>query len=392
MLLVRLGGAEGPGRIRGTVQRVGASLAEQRIMLIRFGPGQEVQRTPGQTDAQGHFLFENLDTGAQYTYFVGVRSADQLHRSEPVVLDGAQTQVDLVVNISAQTAQGAAAPAAPSPVHIPEHLMAIVARDGHLEVREVIKLVNASPTPYLAVPAQAGRPALAFVLPLPRGYTQLSQLQGLTMEAVRLEPSGLYYTAPLPPGEHRVMYTYTLPQSRDLATILVERTIATAVLEVLVDDQHLVTTSDLAFGGRVPLESYTFVHFRGTNLAAQSRSWLQLVPRQASPVWVHLGAYGVTVGCALLGIVWPLVGWGRRQRVPQTSWSPEERAARRTAGRHLLYTLARLDQQYAAGRIAEAVYQTQRQSTKAQLVALVEQVREAQDIPADLHSDRTALA
>src|SRR5712692_264555 len=40
--------AEGRGRIRGVIQREGQGFAEQRIMLIRFGPNQEVQRTPGQ--------------------------------------------------------------------------------------------------------------------------------------------------------------------------------------------------------------------------------------------------------------------------------------------------------------------------------------------------------
>ena len=43
------------GRIRGVIQREGKGFAEQRIMLIRFGPNQDVQRFPGQTDAEGRF-------------------------------------------------------------------------------------------------------------------------------------------------------------------------------------------------------------------------------------------------------------------------------------------------------------------------------------------------
>jgi hypothetical protein len=58
--LPRIGHTEGMGRIRGVIQREGKGLAEQRIMLIRFGPNQDVQRFPGQTDAEGRFLFENL--------------------------------------------------------------------------------------------------------------------------------------------------------------------------------------------------------------------------------------------------------------------------------------------------------------------------------------------
>src|SRR5262249_12238868 len=48
--------AEESGSISGVIQRAGQGVAAHRIMLIRMGPQQEVQRTPGQTDAQGGFL------------------------------------------------------------------------------------------------------------------------------------------------------------------------------------------------------------------------------------------------------------------------------------------------------------------------------------------------
>ena len=69
--LPRIGRTEGVGRIRGVIQREGKGFAGQRIMLIRFGPNQDVQRFPGQTDAEGRFLFEDLEIGPAFTYFVG---------------------------------------------------------------------------------------------------------------------------------------------------------------------------------------------------------------------------------------------------------------------------------------------------------------------------------
>lgn len=51
------------GRIEGVVQQEGNAIANHRIMLIRFGPGQEVNRTPSETDAEGGFVFEGLETG-----------------------------------------------------------------------------------------------------------------------------------------------------------------------------------------------------------------------------------------------------------------------------------------------------------------------------------------
>ena len=45
--------AEGHGSIGGVVQSAGRAVGSHRIMLIRFGPENDVQRTPGETDAQG---------------------------------------------------------------------------------------------------------------------------------------------------------------------------------------------------------------------------------------------------------------------------------------------------------------------------------------------------
>jgi len=50
--------AEEHGSSSGVVQREGHGVAAHRLMLIRIGPQQEVQRTPGQTDTPGGFLLE----------------------------------------------------------------------------------------------------------------------------------------------------------------------------------------------------------------------------------------------------------------------------------------------------------------------------------------------
>ena len=104
--LPQLGCTEGMGRIRGVIQREGKGFAEQRIMLIRFGPNQDVQRFPGQTDAEGRFLFENLETGPAFTYFVGIRYNEQLHRSDPVILQS-EEPAEVILEVSEQSAQEA---------------------------------------------------------------------------------------------------------------------------------------------------------------------------------------------------------------------------------------------------------------------------------------------
>ena len=378
--LPRLGRAEGIGRIRGVIQREGQGFAEQRIMLIRFGPNQEVQRFPGQTDAEGRFLFENLETGAAFTYFVGIRYKEQLHRSEPVVLQG-EDPVEVVLAVGEPSTQEGKEGDEQSKLRIMNHLMVIVGRDRHLEVREVVRIVNTGTTPYTAEPSHSGVAGMLLHLPLPQGHYNMGQVQGLAAESIRVDASGLSYVAPLTQGEHQVVYTYNLPWHDELATILIERTLSTSTLDVLVEDAHLHTTSDLQFRERVSIDPHIFAHFRGMNLVAHSRSWLQLMPRQTS-VSVLLGAYGLIIGITLLGVVLPLHNvWHERVQQGQRdtgALKPKQIQDVKGAGRDLLWGMARLDDAHNDGMIAEATYQQRRQAYKDQLCELVEQLQRSQ--------------
>jgi hypothetical protein len=373
-----IGRTEGMGRIRGIVQREGQGFAEQRIMLIRFGPNQDVQRFPGQTDAAGRFFFENLETGPAFTYFVGIRYKEQLHRSEPVILQG-EEPVEVVLEVSEPPAQEAKGSEAPPQLRIINRLMVIVGRGTHLEVREVIRVANTGTTPYLDKAGHGGAAGISLYLPLPQGHSNMSQVQGLNADYVHVDASALAYLAPLPPGEHQIVYTYNLPWHDSLATILVERTLGTSMLDVLVEDEHLHASSDLAFGGRVTIEPHVFAHFRGTNLEAHARSWLQLTPRQTSASWLHIGAYGLIVGIVLLGVFMPLrdVWHGPAQPEPRETNSSQHapRSDVKGAGRYLLQNIAQLDDEYETGRVDADTYQQRRQAYKEQLCKLVEELQ-----------------
>lgn len=378
-LVPSAGWGEGRGRIRGVVQREGHGFAEQRIMLIRFGPNQEVQRTPGQTDAEGRFLFENLETGSVFTYFVGMRYHEQLHRSDPIRLQSDEP-VEVVLQVDEPTGQESASMTEQSKIHITNHIMVIVGRDTHLEVREIVSIINPGSTSYME---RGG----SLLLPLPLNYYNLGQVQGLAAEHVRVDAAGLSYGMPLAPGEHQVIYTYKLPWHDDLATILVERTLDTSVLDVLVDDEHFVTTSDLQFGGRVSIEPHSFAHFRGMHLESHSRSWLQLVPPQTSVSLLSMGAYGVIIGIMLVGIAIPLqncrYGRVRPEKRATSSPSHEQVQELRVVGRELLWSIARLDDEHEHGTIGEVIYQQRRQIYKERLLSLAEQfqsVQERQDL------------
>jgi len=151
---------------------------------------------------------------------------------------------------------------------------------------------------------------------------------------------------------------------------------------VLVEDDHLNTTSDLQFGGRVSIDPHVFAHFRGMNLEAHSRSWLQLTPRQTSASLLHMGAYGLIIGITILGVVIPFhnVWHGRVQQEQRETGFLKYEQIQDVKGAvwHLIRSIARLDDAHQDGIIDASTYQKRRQAYKEQLLQLVEQIQRSQ--------------
>ena len=373
--------AQGQGSIAGVVRAAGDAVASHRIMLIRFGPENDVQRTPGETDAQGGFRFENLSTDSGFTYFVGIRYEEQLHRSEPISLEELPNRTDIVLNLDDSSAQVLPAqPGAPA-LQVTSHLMVIVKRNDRLEAREIVKILSRGTE---AVDGSSGAepdPQGSFRLPLPPGYYDLKGVEGdLDSSHVRQHDTGLVYTAPLEPGEHSLMFTYALPLQGKVMMIVPRRTLPTDVLDILVEEQSFAATSDLQLAGRVSIEPHVFTHFRGADLPARSRSWLQLA-RRARPVpALQMGVYGLVVAVSLAGVAAPYVRTRHSAPVPLPPAAPptvQQLQELRQTELLLLQRISRLDREYEAGALADADYHPRRGDYKAQLCQVLRQQQQA---------------
>lgn len=359
-----------PGSIRGTVRLQGKGIANHRIMLIRFAPGQTVQRTPGQTDTEGRFTFEHLETDDGSEYVVGIRYAGRLYRSPSVRLQSGQDLTDLVVEVQQVTAQPGGTEPDRLTLYIANHLKVVVLKDDHLAVREIIRLVKSRQE-------TGDTDRFSLFLPLPQGYDDVTALQGLDATHVRLEPAGLFYTAPLAAGEHRIVFSYNMPFRHKVITMLTERALPTVALDVLVQETQLVASSNLRFEGRVSFESHTFSHFHATDLLPQNRSWLQITRQSAALPFLRVGAYSVILVIALLGIGGAWVGKQKGSEPSETQvTSPSMDAQTLDAARsRLLDEIARLDDAYESGTVNLATYQHQRRASKQQLIDLYQQLQ-----------------
>ncbi len=380
-----LGRSATSGRIEGVVQQEGKAIANHRIMLIRFGPEQEVDRTPSETDAEGGFAFEGLETGDEFTYFVGIRYEGKLFRSESMQLSDNEVQENVVIQVGAAGTDALGSGAKPTGVHIPHHIMAIVLRDENLDVREIVNIANPSSTPYRG--EASGQRNYVLHLPLPENYDNLRDVQGVAPEHVRSDRFGLYLTQPLAPGSHRLIYSYTSPMSQRVRTLLLRRSLPTVMIDVFTDSQSLVATSTFQFLGEVPIQSHTFLHFRGTTPEPGARHWVQIT-RLGTSVSNALRAasYAVIVAIALMGLAAPIYNQWRRRSRPNAEGAPsaEDIQAWQAERSQLLMTIAQLDSAQASGALDEPVYRQRRQSYKAQLRQVTEELHRAHqplDVP-----------
>ena len=364
------------GRIEGVAQQEGKAIANHRIMLIRFGPGEAVDRTPGETDAAGAFAFEGLETGEAYRYVVGIRYEGQLFRSESLQLSENETKRNVALQVGAGGTPALGAGAAQ--VNMPHQIMAIVLRDGHLEVREVVTIQNPGSAPYRGA-ASGGHPYVLH-LPLPEGYDKLRDIGGVEAQHLRSEPAGLFLTQPLAPGTHRLTYTYELPMPSRVRTLLFRHSLPTGVIDVLADAKRLAASSNLQFAGEVPIESHTFLHYRGVNPEAGARQWVQIT-RLGAGVSRALRIASATciVAIALAGLALPLYNvWRRRSRASVAAApSAEDIRAWRAEQSQLLTAIAQLDDEHAAGALDASAHRQRRQAYKQQLRQVAEALRQA---------------
>jgi len=113
--------------------------------------------------------------------------------------------------VAEPSGQTTAAATATSPIRIANHLIMVTLHEEQLAIREVLHLVNTASIPYRGAGGEPGSPPVSLYVPLPQGYSNLRGLEGLAADHVRIDAAGVFYTAPLAPGAHRLVCTYALP-------------------------------------------------------------------------------------------------------------------------------------------------------------------------------------
>ena len=226
---------------------------------------------------------------------------------------------------------------------------------------EIVKLVNDSDRTY--VPGPGPMQLLRFGLP-PKA-DDLTVDTGLIGADVLQVDRGFAITAPVPPGEHEVMYAYSIPYDGNEMEFTKSLPYGAAGLRILVPEEvgglsgpgevervtigdrpyRLLTGTDLPRGAKVPFQLVSLPQASLGDRALQGVRWVRL-------------EYAVVVGLGL--VMAALIAFALVSRTPGES---AERV-------RLVRVIASLDSAFEAGEIGHIEYERARNALTASLTSL----------------------
>jgi hypothetical protein len=320
----------------------------------------------GQTspDPEGRFVFQDVKRveGGNYTLSVDY---DGVFYGTNLTLVGPEQDIILTVFEPTQDA---------SVVSVGRHVMVLAAVDDKdrmvtaFEFAEVANLSDRTLVPDLTNQAQIS--FLRFALPPNASDLNVeSSLRGGDIIAI---PTGIALTAPVPPGDHSVVFSYSFPYEGSGLAYRQSLVQGAEVFQVLVPEGLTsVSVPGLAQIPPVNIQGTSYRAWEGRDFPPGRGLELAFTGLPEPGVWSRFGSsvtYGtfwqIAIPSAVGATLAALLLWGLVQRYrpapahhagwPTTGQGSPERAS-------LVQAVAELDERYQQGQVSEEDYRQQRQ-------------------------------
>ena len=371
------------GVITGTVvngTEGGSVPADVAVTLYFLRDGNIVEQRTQVTDAAGAYRFVEVPTDAGLG-FVVVAAYVQVPYNTPEVRFAEGTEIQAPPLTVYEASQDA------SVVRVITDVLIISPgeeQSGMLAVIEVVRFANESDRTYLATGAAGGGAIMDRILrfALPANAQDLTMLSGMNAENVVQIDRGFGVFMPLLPGEREVAFGYQVPYSGS-SLDLVKRTVyPTDNFAILALEEHnLRMVSDQLTVQATPIGDRSYVVGSTDSLAARAEVRVRVEGLPAPSLQVRLGRLLERIRGAqaslfvLLGVVLvlPLLYAAYRMRGGlrrKTAAMPAAATYTPDAREGLLLEIAQLDDDYAAGSLAEDEYRQLRAEKKRRLMEL----------------------
>ncbi len=369
------------GVITGTVvngTEGGGVPADVAVTLYFLRDGNIVEQRTQVTDAGGAYRFAELPTDAGLS-FVAVAAYVQVPYNTPEVRFADSTEIQAPPLIVYEASQDV------SVVRVITDVLIVAPgeeQSGMLAVIEVVRLANQSDRTFLATGgAGAGAPmdrVLRFALPA--NAQDLTMISGLNADSVVQIDRGFGVFMPLLPGEREVAFGYQVPYSGSSLDLIKRTVYPTDNFAILALEEHnlRIDSADLTVQA-TPIGDRRYVVGSAESLAARADVRVRIEGLPTPSLQVRLERLferargtqaslfvllGVVLVLPLLYAAFRMRGGLRRKAATAPTMAPTEP----DSGECLLMEIAQLDDDFAAGSLAEDDYRRQRAALKQRLL------------------------
>ncbi|MBI4330081.1 MAG: hypothetical protein HY673_02225 [Chloroflexi bacterium] len=363
--------AADPGTIEGKVvnkTQGGPPVSNLKVTLKGYVNGKETSSKDAATDKDGKFSFKDVANDGGVTYIVTASYQEADYESDPVTFKRGETAAQLELVVWEATANGDA-------VGVQASHMVFYLDEGGLRVEEYIKVANGSDKTYIGAEVAPGvgrKKTLTFTMP--DRAAGLQYIDGLMDCCVQKTDVGFFDTMAVPPDKGReIVFGYLLEYNSEVYTVSKPVDLPTKAFNVLVPD-----------GGGIQLQS-NLLKPRGSTPGSQGGTFrlytaeqvpagtvvdftLSGLPKPKTKVNLKLIALLAGLMVVAVAISYPI--FRKRNPAPVrvgTSLQSEKET--------LIAQIARLDDDYDAGKIRERDYSRMRAQRKARLTEVMRQLK-----------------
>lgn len=350
--------AENDGTISGQLSNAspgGETPVIAEVFLELYTPESdepETQTSP--VDDEAGFVFHNLDTNSSYTYYVGVEYLGITYYSKALSFTEENLELSAEVNVYETTDDASEISIALS------HTIITVDAEG-LSVTEFFILNNSGEYTYTgsdSVPV-LGDEKVTALLPIPAEAEHL-QLGPEMGDNALFTDSGLAYSAPIIPGYTPVTYSYHIHTSESRYSFKREVEFPQDKYEFLVQGAKNIDAPQLNQNEPLVIEEASYDYFTGSGIAAGEELVMELSGFNSGETNPVLLVFGAIILMLALFIFAVSRGKGKTGNGEEAVVSEDK----------LLQRIARLDDEYEDGEIAEDRYRQKREELKQAILRL----------------------
>ncbi len=350
----------GQGTIEGQIindTENGDSVDSQEVILTTYLGEEEMETESTTTDSDGFFRFSEISTEPGLSYDVEVHYQEVEYKSERLVFndDNLIKSIELIVYDTTED---------PEVIEMELAHIIIYVEPDILQVEEYLLFINESDKAYVGTTSSSDesiRESLKFTIP--KDAVELEAGYGLMDCCIIITENGFIDTMPVLPGPKEVVYSYHIHPDSKKYVFSKDANYPIRNLTLLIQGENIDISSEQLFAGEpLSIESSTFNHLTGNNIARGERVSVQLsgLPITRNPadiLWLALILAILFGGFLFVFIL------RRRKLVVEVPLESKEKAYQ-----EVLTELAQLDDDFEDGKIDKEVYRRLRDEKKSQLL------------------------